>query len=321
MLTGENGIITKANKAKIDMEQARKDEEADLKSTEAEIEENLNKQYNEAKGVNQPKLDKGMIPVKYENGNWVITTKDDPEWYNYTEEDMKWANVMLSDGIYNEANVGTAITNVTELGSMFVWIPRYAYNINEYKTEKNGEGTTQNITNVSFLVGATNRDKDKNKYSIDYNEDNVEKGAATPKIVHPAFTFGGKNLTGVWVAKFEASMEEANNNTTANNNVVDKTVKIIPNAESWRYIQVGNCFEDCINMNKADNKYGLNETTNSHLMKNNEWGAVTYLAVSQYGKTPTRNTSGSLYTEDDTNKYHSYVGQGDYVTNTSQSTT
>ena len=33
--------------------------------------------------------------------------------------------------------------------------------------------------------------------------------------VHPAFTFGGERLTGIWGAKFEASMAEINNNTIA----------------------------------------------------------------------------------------------------------
>ena len=48
-------------------------------------------------------------------------------------------------------------------------------------------------------------------------------------------------------------MQEANNNTTANNNVANKTVKIVPNAESWRYINVGNTFTNCLNILKDCN--------------------------------------------------------------------
>ena len=43
-------------------------------------------------------------------------------------------------------------------------------------------------------------------------------------------------------------MLETNNNTTDNNNVSNKTVKIIPNAETWRYINEGNIFKTCLYM-------------------------------------------------------------------------
>ena len=60
--------------------------------------------------ANPPVLASGMTPVKWVDGSgWVTTTENDPEWYNY--ENNKWANVMLKDG------------------SMFVWVPRYTYKI------------------------------------------------------------------------------------------------------------------------------------------------------------------------------------------------
>ncbi len=37
-------------------------------------------------------------------------------------------------------------------------------------------------------------------------------------------------------------------------------------------------------LNKANNPYGFNSSTDSHLIKNSEWGAVAYLAHSQYGR-------------------------------------
>ncbi len=47
---------------------------------------------------NIPKVVAGMIPVKYVNGNWAITTVNDPDWYNYSSG--KPAYVMLNDGTY-----------------------------------------------------------------------------------------------------------------------------------------------------------------------------------------------------------------------------
>ena len=324
-LSGQNGILSKAKEAVDKTKEAQADEQAILGSLLGEIDESLNSQYNSSKGINVPKLSEGMIPVKYKDGNWVICSQDDNEWYDYTNK--KWANIMLSDGTYNTTTaVGTTVAD-SDLGSMFVWIPRYAYSISKYKTAVSGkEGEAQNITNVTFLVGATNRDKDGNQYGIDYNTDSAKVGEATPKIVNPAFTFGGTNLTGIWSAKFEASMKETNNNTVENNNVTTKTVKITQNAESWRYIQVGKMFTNCLNM-KTNTIYGINSTVDSHLMKNNEWGAIAYLSTSQYGITPTFNSSYISYQEDGTTKYHSYsagknqeVG-GNYKVNITQSTT
>ena len=80
-------------------------------------------------------------------------------------------------------------------------------------------------------------------------------------------------------------MAEENKNTVADNdtNVESKTVKVLPNAESWRYISVGKAFKVSYNM-KSNEIYGLNATTaDTHLMKNSEWGAVAYLTQSHYG--------------------------------------
>ena len=270
---------------------------------------------------NAPKLSEGMIPVIYDDTKkkWIITEETDPDWFDYTQK--VWANVMLSDGTYNKNNkkVGYEV-NDDELGSMFTWIPRYAYSITQFKVAKNGEGATQNIFDVSYLIGITDSDQNNTQYNTDYNIDTVSTGSPTPKIVHPAFTFGGNKLTGFWVAKFEASMAEENKNTNDDNNVTTKTIKILPNADSWRYINIGNSFLNCLNM-KNNNIYGLSSNADTHLMKNIEWGAVAYLAGSQYGVTPTINNNRERYTENSTTKDHVYTGAKDYKANLSQSTT
>ena len=135
-------------------------------------------------------------------------------------------------------------------------------------------------------------------------------------IVHPAFTFGDEEIEGFWTAKFEASMAEENTNTVANNNVVNKTVKIVPNVNSWRYIQEGNAFKTCLKM-KEEIKYKLSKKSDTHQMKNNEWGAIAYLSASQYGNIPTKNNSGTSQE----GKYYVYIAGGDYITNINQSTT
>ena len=327
MTLGENGLFRKAQEASAAYKKAEEDDSAwmDKVADMFDRETGGGDYYSDTKKVNAPKLSQGMIPIKYVSGNWVITTEDDADWYNYVNSDgtagFKWANVMLSDGKYkvssaNYTTDGTTTVAEADLGSMFVWIPRYAYSINSYHTSADGEGTTQNITNVVFLKGVSNRDSNGTEYYASYNPDSVTTGGKTPTIVHPAFNFGGKALSGIWVAKFEAGMAETLSSST--NNDGNKTVKVVPNAETWRYIQVGNCFKASLKMQVSGNPYGISGA-DSHLMKNSEWGAVAYFAASQYGKTPTIN---SLYEYDNSsNVYHEYAGGKDYKTNVSQSTT
>lgn len=327
MTLGENGLFRKAQEASAAYKKAEEDDSAwmDEIADMFDRETGGGDYYSDTKKVNAPKLSQGMIPIKYVSGNWVITTEDDADWYNYVNSDgtagFKWANVMLSDGKYkvssaNYTTDGTTTVAEADLGSMFVWIPRYAYSINSYHTSADGEGKTQNITNVVFLKGVSNRDSNGTEYYASYNPDSVTTGGKTPTIVHPAFNFGGKALSGIWVAKFEAGMAETL--STSTNNDGNKTVKVVPNAETWRYIQVGNCFKASLKMQVSGNPYGISGA-DSHLMKNSEWGAVAYFAASQYGKTPTIN---SLYEYDNSsNVYHEYAGGKDYKTNVSQSTT
>ena len=53
---------------------------------------------------------------------------------------------------------------------------------------------------------------------------------------------------------------------------------------AYNQISIGDSYNLCRNLTKPGNIYGLNNTkTDSHMMKNSEWGAVVYLSYSQYG--------------------------------------
>lgn len=53
---------------------------------------------------------------------------------------------------------------------------------------------------------------------------------------------------------------------------------------AYNYINIGDMYKLAKNLTKAGNPYGLNNNvTDSHQMKNSEWGAVTYLTHSKYG--------------------------------------
>ena len=270
--------------------------------------------------VNAPVLSSGMIPIKYNGTKWVICDSKDPEWYNY--EGKQWANVMLSDGKYKTITPGTVVEDA-DLGSMFVWIPRYAYSINKYKTAATGtEGKTQLIHDITFLTGTSDSDVDGKTYAKSYDAKAAQVGKPTPKIVHPGFTLGNKELSGIWFAKFEASMQgDMNKNNENSCNIVkDNTIAIVPNKLVWRFINIGRMFDNCFNMRNSGNIYGITNV-DSHLMKNTEWGAVAYLSTSKYGIPPTFSGEREEY---EINKFNVYSGGGknsNYKINVSQSTT
>ena len=265
------------------------------------VEENGNVIYWEGgeTKANAPKLAKGMIPVKYnvESGNWVICSEDDPEWYSYTTEEKKWANVMLCDGTYDESTaIGTEVAE-KDLGSMFVWIPRYAYKITEGYHEASG------ALDVKFVAGTSYAYSDS-KGNITEAKNGNEEGVITDTgytdyVVHPAFTDGNKynsfdngewreEIEGIWVAKFDAGIKTTEDDTSAkvssSNTADDLYYPIFKGRKfGYNYVNVSQCYDISQSLDDNGNPYGINSLSNSHLMKNSEWGATAYLSISKYG--------------------------------------
>ena len=299
-LSGDNGILTKAKEAKEKTEQAQKDEERNLQ----EITDTMNgvEGYNRNKKANSPKVTTGMIPIKWKNNTWVVCSQDDAEWYNYDDK-KEWANVMLSDGTYKADTVSIGQTVAErDLGSMYVWIPRYAYKI---AGEKNIE--------VTFLKGNTNEGSDGVIYTTDESTDTSKTA-----IVHPAFNLGGTELNGFWVAKFEASgtnkdgnaVGNASSSSSAQQYAPDSTTiaKSLPNKISWRHISIGESEKRSMDIaTTSKSSFGLTSGTNTHLIKNSEWGAVAYLCYSECGSAPMTNGTGTWSSD---HYYDLYTGQG-----------
>ena len=191
-------------------------------------------------------------------------------WYDYTEGVNHWANIKTTGG---------------ENDCYWVWIPRYAYQV------PTKSGTAQTI-NIKFLKEDTN---------IPIGETTeITNTTPTPGtwVVHPAFTNEGNggfgNLTGIWVAKYEASSNSSSvvENPTSeqlaidggSDNDTDLKVRVKPNVTSWRGITVNNIFTVCQNLTLTGNSLENTSNLNSHMIKNTEWGACAYLSRSVYGK-------------------------------------
>ena len=229
---------------------------------EVEATQIINELYVDNSGANIPEISTGMIPVTYDGTNWVKADVS-KKWYDYDEQ--WWANaVTVSESnrdTYMNAEAGTPIS-MDDINTMWVWIPRY-----EYETITS---TTATEIKVNFLNG-------------------TERNWTTNYITHPAFTFGTDELTGIWVAKFEASSDvactAANYSVDTGCDVTTLKVNVKPNVTSWRGIRSSTADLNSRSMNASGNIYGFIESeVDTHVMKNMEWGAVAYLTQSKYGR-------------------------------------
>ena len=253
----------------------------------------------EQNSPNTPMLDDGMIAVTYNGSNWVKAdrTNANNDWYNYDE--LKWANaVTVSESTrstYKNASVGTVV-NMDDIETMWVWIPRYSYSIgSEDGTNYYGkQGTFLDTAPTQALPGEIDvkfvSENTKDRGSAKYI---VSEGISDDSWYMPdAFTFGDEELRGIWVGKFETS----SSNPSASNgggNVTNLDPMIKPNVISWRYINVSNAFNVSLKMNNNGNRYGIESTTDTHMMKNSEWAIVAYLSQSKYGKLGNTNFTGA----------------------------
>ena len=227
-------------------------------------------------GANEPILASNMIPVYYDETNSVwkkadkYNSKEEYRWYSYESSGDKkgmWANAVTvtetNRQTYLNATPGTAIP-MDDITTMWVWIPRF-----NAVTPSNYNGGTQakpNAIDVTFVK--------QNETAID------------------AFTFGNKELSGFWYGKFETSHTTLVSSTTDNNlGCTNETcsnangIVIKPNVKSLSYNDESNFFFAARSMEQTGNSFGfVSSEVDTHMSKNNEWGAVAYLTQSIYGR-------------------------------------
>ena len=224
-----------------------------------------------------PRVGSGMIPIVYKDGNWVKADSSNKNfaWFNYGNQ--QWANVAtVTDDVRQtllDAPVDT-IVSMDKINTMFTWIPRFKYKL------FNVDGTVSPVGNKN-LAG---------DYMIDiqFETASTTKSTGTQNgqwLTHPAFTFGGQELEGFWMAKFETGYKDATTTAAAQVNTVDPPKIIVkPSVYSWREVNVSNMYKNAQGMKDASNPYGFTANEDPHLAKNMEWGAMAYLTQSKYGK-------------------------------------
>ncbi len=222
--------------------------ESNLSYCDGSDESQDDKEYVDSSGANAPELMDSLTPIVYKTDHWEIADTTS-EWYNY--ESQEWANaVILSDSGKSKTEPGTTINVETDVKAMLVWIPRYEYKID--------------TTDGQFGKGSTNKNL-PGEIEVNFIAKDTT-GATEGYTVHPAFNFGGTQLSGIWVGKFE---------TTGNGD----NPTILPNQESLKNQNVSTQFATAQKFNDS-----LKSNGDSHMAKNSEWGAVAYLSQSKYGK-------------------------------------
>ena len=222
-------------------------------------------------------LDRNMIPVKYTgtttNAQW--TSVADPEaansgWYDYANK--QWANaITVKPEALSKYRGQNKVVDQADILGYWVYIPRYRYKVLRY-------------SGSDSAVPAQN-------FTIEFENKHSAKAIPTANgtwATHPAFTFGTKELNGIWFAKFETT------GTTSQPTVLPNEAHISGYYNGMDY-KVGNFYSlsKTLGVNDPQNVGGGGFTTtqnnhhlaklSSHMVNNNDWGAATYLSASKYG--------------------------------------
>lgn len=161
--------------------------------------------YHDPSGANDPKLLTGMKPVIFNEDGTTVEVTDKSKWYNYSKK--QWANAETEDG------------------SLWVWIPRFAYKITYIDDSNKSAGG--NI-DVVFLNGTSN----------EYTKDGITGTASaildtSTYTLHPSFKKAengdysngewSQDIPGFWVAKFIAGFQQGNAINTSENDITNVT--------------------------------------------------------------------------------------------------
>ena len=249
-------------------------------------------------------LDKNTIPVKYTgtttNAQWTSIANPEDEdakgnWYDYGNK--QWANAITVKPEARAKYHGfSRVVDQADILGFWVYIPRYAYEV------MRRDGTDKPVKEQNFDIKFENTKTPKKRplacktgNGKDYRtECGVSRelpltgGEVSTWSTHPAFTFGRKELNGIWFAKFETT-------GTSTQPTVLPNEAHISGWYSGMYGEIGRFYSlsKTLGINDPQNVGGNSVSTaqnnhhlaklSSHMVNNNDWGAATYLSASKYG--------------------------------------
>lgn len=252
----------------------------------------------------QVDIDANMIPVKYTgtttNAQWTSLAKPEDssnqgDWYNYNNK--RWANAITVKDPSKYKGKSIVVDQADVLG-YWVYIPRYAYEVMR-RDATDAPVPAQNFTIHFEKATDPKRYPAESKCAgrnMDYRttcglDRDYIKGRPSEQgtwATHPAFTFGSKELNGIWFAKFETTGSSKQPTILPNERAMswDSAVEFIGN----KYVTATTLgIKDPQNTGgnsnftpPAQNSHHLAELS-SRMPKNTDWGAAAYLSASQFG--------------------------------------
>ena len=249
----------------------------------------------------QVDLDANMIPVKYTgsttSAQW--TSLANPEdssnqgnWYNYNQK--QWANAVTVKDPSKYKNQ-TKVVDQSDILGFWVYIPRYAYEV------MRRDGTDKPVPAQNFLISfektttpkrhpavCSEKGKDyRTECSLDRSYIKGQPSNQGTWATHPAFTFGSKELNGIWFAKFETTGDVSNPTVLPNSFHLSSYYSGINGIGSFYSIAKSIGVNDPQNVggksvSSPQNSHHLAKLS-SHMVSSNDWGAATYLSASKYG--------------------------------------
>ena len=243
-------------------------------------------------------------------------------WYNY--EAKQWANAVTveADKLSTYQNKSSVEINNDDVLGYWVYVPRYAYEVMrpnatdrvvaeqnfDIRFETTGSpkktpAASCNIADPSMQqmwrngTPTANAGPDNaNILAKDYRtgchpndrgypgDDETLSNGKTTWATHPAFSWDGTELNGIWIGKFEMTGSRTNPTVKPNEhaNINEDIGVFYTMAKSIAYNDPNNTGGNSVS-GLATNKHGLSASTKSHMVRNSDWGAAVYLTASVYG--------------------------------------
>ena len=309
--------------------------------------------WNSGKKVNSPQLMEGMTGIYWdESGNEVEVTVDNQDnWYDYSKQE--WANAVTKDSNGNITGYWVWIpryaykieTNryTNTVGKISVKFLQGTTNKDESNAEistaypeTTGATMSAFVVHPSFINGTSNHymngewDKEISgywvaKYPAGFQANTItnNNGTLSTTISNSSDTvvYSNKNYT-----SYHANMttNALSQNLTSSGYASQKLSYPVfkPLTYAYNNISTGDAYTISKEIASASSFYGLNSTkTDSHQMKNSEWGAVAYLTQSSYGRNGTEISLNNYYTTESSPWRTAITGMCTNGTSGSKSTT
>ena len=285
--------------------------------------------WNSSKKVNSPKLMQGMTGIYWdENGDEVTVTADNQDnWYNYSE--YKWANAKTEDGSYwvwipryvykitsncNKGGTGVSGTiaveflqgttnkdaSGAEISKTYPTVTNNAMNdFVVHPSFTDGSKTKEEIANGAIPFGKGEWDSEipgfwVAKYAAGFQEC-TQTVSSSGTVTEPTTNLANVKYSNSKYTSYNKSYTtNALGQTLTSTDYASQKLSypvFKPLTYAYNIISTGDSYTIAKEIANASSFYGLSSSqTDSHQMKNSEWGAVAYLTQSSCGRNGTEVT-------------------------------